>query len=340
MCDLIDIIDKNIQKYNLIQKKDKLVIGVSGGPDSIMLFTALLKLKEKYDFEFVVAHINHMIRKEAIVDENLVRKLCAENNIELHVLTIDVLNEAREQKISTEECGRNIRYEFFNKLLKDSNAKKIAVAHNLDDNVETILMNMIRGTGLKGLGGINLNSNNIIRPMLNIQKKDIVEYLDKNNISYVIDKTNNTNDYTRNYIRHELVTKLKEINPNILNTIDRMASILKQDEKALQEHVEHLGKNIILSCDKYNEVVFDVKAFKSLNNNIKPRVVRYILSMLLESLQGIENIHIEDICNLLDKCITGKKYIIGNKFYIEILKNKKAKCVKTTTIIEKSTKLC
>ena len=117
MQDLILKISENIEKHNLIEQGDKIVIGVSGGPDSVMLLNALLKLKEKFQFEFVVAHVNHMIRQEANDDENLVKEMCANNGIEIHCLAFDVLSEAKIQKISTEECGRNIRYEFFNKLL-------------------------------------------------------------------------------------------------------------------------------------------------------------------------------------------------------------------------------
>lgn len=333
MQDIISKIENNITKYNLIVPKDKIIVGVSGGPDSIMLFTALLQLKQKYDFNFIVAHVNHMIREEAGIDENLVREICVKNGIEIHVLTIDVLNEAKVQKISTEECGRNIRYEFFNKLLKDTGANKIAVAHNLGDNAETIFMNIIRGTGLSGLTGMDYANGNIIRPMLNIDKKDILEYLEKNNISYAVDKTNLTNDYTRNYIRNELITRLREINPNILNTIDRMKDNLKQDENVLNKYTKTLAEQIILKKGD-NELLLDVKVFKMQDKEIKPRIIRYILNELLNTLQGIEQVHVEDICELFNKCVTGKKYIIGNKFYIEVLKNKKAKCVKVNTIIE------
>jgi len=333
MQDIISKIENNIKKYNLIVPKDKIIVGVSGGPDSIMLFTALLQLKPKYDFEFIVAHVNHMIREEAGMDENLVREICAKNGIEIHVLTIDVLNEAKAQKISTEECGRNIRYEFFNKLIKDTGANKIAVAHNLGDNAETIFMNIIRGTGLSGLTGMDYSNGNVIRPMLNIDKKDILGYLDKNNISYAIDKTNYTNDYTRNYIRNELITRLREINPNILNTIDRMKDNLKQDENVLNKYTKTLAEQIILKKED-NELLLNVKLFKMKDEEIKPRIIRYILNELLNTLQGIEQVHIEDICELFNKCITGKKYIIGKKFHKDILKNKKAKCVKVNTIIE------
>lgn len=333
MVDIVEQIKKNIIKYNLIENNDRVVVGASGGPDSMCLLYSLNKLKQELNFEIIVAHVNHCIRQEAKNDENLVRKFCAENNIEIHILTADVLNEAKMLKISTEECGRNVRYEFFSKLTNDTGSQKIAIAHNLGDNAETIIMNMARGAGLDGLSGMEYISGNIIRPMLNIAKEDIIKFLHKEEISYAIDKTNFENNYTRNYIRNVLVPGYNKINPNFLDAMYRMSQILKNDSKILKSITNKLTLDLIISQGQ-NEIVIDTKKFKALDKEIQPRVVRNILSYILESMQGIDSVHIEDICELLNKSITGKKYIIGNKFLIEVLKNKKAKCVKTNTNIE------
>lgn len=331
---LVEKVRKNIQDYDLINEKDSIVVGVSGGPDSMLLLHVLNMLKDDMNFKIQVAHINHMIRKEACFDEELVKKYCNKYDIPCHVLTADVLNEARMLKISTEECGRNIRYDFFNKILNDTHSNKIAVAHNLGDNAETMLLNLIRGAGLNGICGMKFKSQNLIRPLLNIDKESIIEYLKENNIEYAIDKTNFENDYTRNYIRNVLVPDLKKVNPNILNTMFRMSDILKKDEAALESITDRKTCDIIISeCG--DSILIDVKKFKELDHNLKGRVVMCILSKLLNNTQGIEQIHIKDIIRLLDNCITGKKYIIASKFYVEIVKNKKAKCVKATTIVEK-----
>ena len=327
MKDIIVQVNENIQKYNLLKAGDRVLLGVSGGPDSVMLLLALNELKQKLGIEIFVAHVNHMIRKEAGQDEMFVRSMCDSMKIECHVLTFDVLCEAKRLKISTEECGRNIRYEFFNKLVKDLSLNKIAVAHNLGDNAETILMNMIRGAGLSGICGMEFCNNNIIRPMLNIDKRDILEYLDDKQIKYAIDKTNLENDYTRNNIRNRIIPLLEEINPNFLNGIYRMSESLKQDKEAIDKFVGDEAKTITLQ-KKNDEIVIDIKAFDLKQDAIKLRIIRYLLNELLGTLQGIEKIHVEDICKLLSKKVTRKKYILGNKFTVEILRGKKAKICK------------
>lgn len=334
MLDLVKKIEQNIKEQNLIAQEDGVVLGVSGGPDSMLLLYALNELKTKLNFKIYVAHVNHGIREEAGYDESLVKSFCEENNIQFFLLHADVLSEAKKHKISTEECGRCVRYEFFNKVLEETHSKKIAVAHNLGDNAETILLNLIRGAGLNGISGMKYVTGNIIRPMLDISKEDILEFLKEKNLEYAIDKTNFENDYTRNYIRNVIVPNLKEVNPNILSAMYRMSRVLQNDEIALEKITEELVQTIIISKTQ-NEIVLDVKKFKNVQEELKPRVVIELLTMLLGSAQGIEQVHIMDICKLLNNCITGKKYIIGSKFYVEIVKNRKAKCVKATTIVEK-----
>lgn len=334
MLDLVKKIEQNIKEHNLIAQEDGVVIGVSGGPDSMLLLYALNELKTKLNFKIYVAHVNHGIREEAGYDESLVKNFCEKNNIHFFLLHADVLSEAKKHKISTEECGRNIRYEFFNKVLEETRSKKIAVAHNLGDNAETMLLNLIRGAGLNGISGMKYVTGNIIRPMLDISKEDILEFLKEKKVEYAIDKTNFENDYTRNYIRNVIVPNLKEVNPNILNAMYRMSRVLQKDEIALEKITENIISTLIIS-EKENEIVIDVKKFKNMQEELKPRVVIKIITMLLGSAQGIEQVHIMDICKLLNNCITGKKYIIGSRYYVEIVKNRKAKCVKATTIVEK-----
>lgn len=333
MLDLVKKIEQNIKEHNLIVPEDGVVLGVSGGPDSMLLLYALNEIKEKLNFKIYVAHINHGIREEAVYDEGLVKSFCEDNNIQFFTLHADVLSEAKKHKLSTEECGRCVRYEFFNKVLEETHSKKIAVAHNLGDNAETILLNLIRGAGLNGISGMKYMTGNIIRPMLNIPKEDILEFLKEKGVKYAIDKTNFENDYTRNYIRNVLVPNLKEVNPNILNAMYRMSRALQNDESALDKITDNILQALIISKTQ-NELLIDVKKFKELDEVLKPRVVIKIVTMLLGSAQGLEQVHIMDICKLLNNCITGKKYIIGSKFYVEIVKNRRAKCVKTTTIVE------
>ena len=153
---------KTIKKYNLIENGDKIVIGVSGGPDSITLLDVLLKIKKQniIDFNIVVCHINHLIREEAIDDENYVKDYCNKNKIECYVKREKVEELSKKEKICTEEAGRKVRYEFFNEILEKTNSNKIATAHNKNDNAETVLMNIIRGSGTSGLKGIEAKREN------------------------------------------------------------------------------------------------------------------------------------------------------------------------------------
>ena len=150
---------KTIQQYNLIQMQDKIVIGVSGGPDSMCLLDSLYCLKEKLDIEIVVAHVNHMIRKEAEEETDYVKKYCKEHVIPCFIKKVNVLELAKEQKLGTEEIGRKIRYEFFIEVAEQIGANKIATAHNANDNAETVFMNILRGSGISGLKGIDFKRN-------------------------------------------------------------------------------------------------------------------------------------------------------------------------------------
>jgi tRNA(Ile)-lysidine synthase len=169
----------NVITNNLIQDNDKIVVAVSGGPDSMCLLNSLINIKEamkeKYNicYTLCVAHVNHMIRKESDDEKIYVEEFCKKHDIPFFYLKADVPNLSKELKLSEETCGRKVRYEFFDKVLKEVKASKIAVAHNLDDNVETILYNLIRGCGLKGISGINYITGNIIRPLLSVEKKDM-----------------------------------------------------------------------------------------------------------------------------------------------------------------------
>ena len=204
---------KTIQTYNLIENSDKIVVGVSGGPDSITLLNVLLTIKKEkiINFNMVVCHVNHQIRKEAVEDAEYVSKFCSENNIPCFVKKINVEKIAKDEKIGTEEAGRKIRYEFFQEIAQQTNSNKIATAHTANDNAETVLMNIIRGSGIKGLKGIEAKRNNIIRPLIECTRAEIEEYCKKHTLNPRIDKTNFQNIYTRNKVRNLLIPYIKEM---------------------------------------------------------------------------------------------------------------------------------
>ena len=235
-----------IKKYNLIDEEDNIVIGVSGGPDSITLLYALNNLKEILNIKLYVAHINHLLREEANSETEYVEKVCKELGVQCFVKKIDASVEAKKHKISTELAGRNIRYEFFDEVFYKVNANKIATAHNSNDNAETVLMNIIRGTGTSGLKGIEAKRDEkYIRPLVECTRNEIEEYCKTNNLQPKYDKTNDENIYTRNKIRNMLIPYIKEnFNPNIIECLNRLSEIAKKEDHFLGE----LWKTNIKNC--------------------------------------------------------------------------------------------
>ncbi len=304
---------QTIKKYHLIKQNDHIILGVSGGPDSTCLFHIFLNLQEQLHFTFTVCHINHGIRKEAEEDEQYVEQMCKNHGIPCFVKRENVLEKAKKEKLGIEEMGRKVRYAFFSKIQKQVGANKIATAHTKNDLVETVMMNLLRGTGLSGLKGIEPVRDNIyIRPLIECKRSEIEQYCEENKLNPKIDKTNFENIYTRNKIRNELIPYLeKEFNPNIIESIARMADIIQEEDKYLEQITKQTYEEILLSNDK-KEIVLDLKKFNELDLVIKNRIVLYTITMLFGASSGIEKKHIEDIIKLCSNNI-GNKFLIPNK---------------------------
>ena len=318
-----DKVLKTINEYKLIQNGDRIVVGVSGGPDSICLINLLYKIKNegKIDFELCVCHINHMIRKEASSDEEFVKQYCEARKIPFFVKHAKVEKISKELKIGTEEAGRKVRYEFFEEVLKKTNSNKIATAHTKNDNAETVLMNIIRGSGTSGLKGIRpIRDEVYIKPLIDIAREEIEEYCDIENLNPRHDKTNDENIYTRNKIRNILIPSLKkEYNPNIIDTIDRLSKIANMENDYFEEITREIFKKILIREDK-TEIVLNLKEFNREHKVIKSKIILYTIKKLLGDTNGIEKIHVEDIIKLCENNI-GNKYLTPNK-HLKILVNK------------------
>ena len=233
---------KTIKEFNLIENEDGIVIGVSGGPDSMALLNMLINLKNegKINARLVVAHINHGIREEADEETKFVEEFCKNHDIPCYVKKEKVEELAKVQKVGTEEAGRKLRYSFFEEVAKKENANKIATAHNANDNAETVLMNIMRGSGPSGLKGIEIKRDDkYIRPILKITRKEIEEYCIENKLEPKIDKTNMECIYTRNKIRNELIPFIeKDFNPSIVNSLNRLSELLNEEDEYLEKVVE------------------------------------------------------------------------------------------------------
>ena len=226
-----------IRRYEMVMPGDTVICAVSGGADSVALLQGLYLLREKLDITLEAAHFNHNLRgPESDRDEAFVRELCARWDIRLHVGSGNVT----PGKKGLEAAARDARYAFFATL-----SGKIATAHTADDNAETLLMHMVRGTGLKGLGGISPIRENLIRPMLSVTRQEVLEFLEEYHVTYVQDSSNDGDAFLRNRLRHHVMPLLKQENPQITKNLSAMALRLRQDEEALTPSVDYtLGLDV------------------------------------------------------------------------------------------------
>ena len=288
---MLDKVKKTISDNNMISECDKVLVALSGGCDSVCLCLVLKEL----GIEFATAHINHSIRSEADYDENFCREFSGKLNAEFYSEKVNIPEIAKETGISEEVAGRNARYDFFEKLCKEKGFTKIAVAHNLNDNAETLIFNLLRGSGLKGLCGIPKTRNNIVRPLIDVSRIEIEEFVKSKNQEFVTDKTNFSDDYTRNKIRNNVINKLVEINPSALSNISKTTDILTQDDRyfeALAEkYVYFEGISAYIKTDE----------FRNLDYSVKARVLSKAYTYASQIGKDFEKKHIEYIIDNYDK---------------------------------------
>ncbi len=297
-----------IEKYSMIQNGDGVVVGFSGGPDSTALLHLFYTFKERYNLRLAAAHLNHGFRPgDAEKDAKYAADFCRERGIPCVVKAVDVTGMADREGLSAEQAGRRARYGLFNEVMRDNNLNKIAVAHNEDDQVETILMRLIRGSGVSGLGGIKPLRGNIIRPLLEAPRWLIEEYCDRNELKPVTDKTNLLPIYFRNKIRLELLPELRDdYNSNIDRALLDMADILRNEDHYLNS----------IAMDKFYELVlgigtgrlrFPIKGLMDLHIALRRRVLRKGAEHLLGDTDNLELVHIQKVCELLETAKTGKR---------------------------------
>ena len=327
----IDTFSHFIEDNNLIEKKDRIVLGVSGGADSICLLHTLSRIQKALEIRLFVVHINHGIRgEEASRDENYVKKFCEKLDICFFSFHYDIPRIAKDLKLSEEEAGRKLRYESFENVSKDIAIKegldfnkiKVAVAHNKNDNAETILHNLSRGSGISGLKGILVRNKNIIRPLLAFSRDEIEDYLKRNSIEYMTDSTNLENDYTRNILRNEVFPILeKNVNSNVINNFYKSSKIAAEADEFFESSAIKFCENN-LKIKGEDEFLLDKEALLNESHIISTYIIRYTLRKVLKSkslgIKDIGMVHIEDIWNLA-KSENGKKLDLkyGIKVYNE-----------------------
>jgi len=295
---MIKKVEKTITQYQMLKEGDKVVIGVSGGPDSVVLLHILSRLQQKFKLTLYVAHLNHLLRKEAKQEALFVKNLAESLKLPIIIEEIDILQDT-SKNFSIQQKARKVRYEFLIQTAKRLNATKIALAHHEDDNVETILMWLIRGCGANGFKGIppvrKINEElYIIRPLIKNTKQEIEEYMRLNKLSFKVDSSNLKTDYLRNKIRLELIPELQQYNPNIREVLNKLSTLWQIDDEYLN----------FLSIQARNKVILekgriDLNKFLALHQAIQSRLLRQIIEEVKGNLQGITFAHIEAIINLI-----------------------------------------
>ncbi|KKT93311.1 MAG: cell cycle protein MesJ, tRNA(Ile)-lysidine synthase [Parcubacteria group bacterium GW2011_GWC1_45_14] len=285
---------KKIQNFShqnsLWEKGDKIVVGVSGGADSVCLFHIFLFLAKKYDFSLHVAHVNYGLRGQASdLDEKFVRDLAEKNALEISVFRA----EKPLKKANLENSLRKVRYDFFEKIRKELNFDHIAVAHNQDDQAETVLLRLIRGSGMEGISSIKAKNGKIIRPLLATSRKEIIAYLRSQKIKFRTDKTNLEPVFNRNKVRLGLIPYLeKNFNPAAKETLANFAQTAAEDYDFIDAAAKRAGKIV-----EINDGVakFDCKRMLALHGAVRRQVLRRVIREIRSGLLDIESGHLEEI---------------------------------------------
>lgn len=297
-----------------ITKKSTVIIAVSGGPDSVFLLHLIKKIEKKLHLQIIAAHVNHKLRgTESDKDQKFVETLCKKLKVKLETSTLPKITKG-----NIEELARDFRYSFFSKLQKKYQASHILTAHHADDNIETVIMNMSRGSFARGLKGMDFHGGvhrNVLRPLLNITKEDILKYLKKNRLTYRIDKSNTDEKYSRNFIRHNIVPLFKKLNPNFSQVFQKNLQLFAEVDDTLSTlSKKWIKTNFTKNCCLTKLFTQEPQLFQEC-----------ILTELYQQNYGyginLSQQHLESVKKLISDNISGKKKEFGSKYFLIIKRN-------------------
>ena len=304
---LLDQVKHDIESNELLRKGDAVVVGVSGGADSVCLLKVLKELQHQFQLTIYAVHVNHGLRgAEADEDQRYVESICKEWEIPLKIFRADVRALSLKNRISLEEAGRETRYRLLNEVLRQTGSRFIAVAHQQEDQAETIMLHLLRGSGLDGLCGMSLKQDSIIRPLLNVPRKEILEFLHENRIAYCTDSSNLGSDYTRNRIRNVLfprITEMFTVNP--VNQLVRLSEIVQEERDFLEETSK--AAYYAVSMNETETVEISIQALKTYHRAIIKRIIRHAWERINESKKNLEQGHVNQILSLVFEGRTGKR---------------------------------
>lgn len=303
---------RTIERYNMLCNGDTVLVGVSGGPDSMALLYLLMEIRNEYGIVLKAAHLNHGFRKEAADEAKFVRKTAASLGLPVVISSINVPAIKETDGISAQEAARKARYAFFAEAAEEAGASMVALAHTADDQAETVLMRLLRGSGPLGLSGIppvrKISSQEsggrrqepiIIRPLIDCSRKEIEKYISERNIPFVTDSSNLKMDYMRNRVRMELLPFLEGYNPNIKETLVRTAEVASRDNQLLDMEADRIYTTVA-SHENHGAISMEFKALKALHPAVSSRVIRKAIKAVKGDLKRVSFQHISDILGLID----------------------------------------
>lgn len=297
--DILEHINQQVITDKFPSRNTTLIVAVSGGIDSVALLHLLLPLSANFNWELIVAHLDHRLRKESGQDLKFVSNLSSQLGLEFVSKKIDIKKLAKQQKKTIEEAGRDARYNFFNELSNKYKKCVIVTAHTADDQLETIVMNWLRGAALRGLTGMKIKGKKLWRPLLNFEKKELISFAKKYKLKFKEDKTNKNLYYTRNKVRHILLPKLKKLNKSFNKVILRNANVLSGLEDFIDEQIETAVVKTKLKNNK-NFVSFQMKPFLKLHNFIQSELLLYTIELIKGNRQDIKKIHLDEIYKVIN----------------------------------------
>ena len=315
---LIEKMKGTISRFGLLERGDRILVALSGGPDSVALLYGLLAIQPEFGLKLYVAHLNHKLRgEESDEDERFTKNLASSLKLKFFSRRIDVIEEAKRKKISIEEAAREVRYDYLENLADRIKADRIALGHQADDQAETFLMRLLRGTGSAGLSGIPIKRGKIIRPLIQIKREEIEEFLKANEIPYRLDSSNYLTDYFRNRIRLTLLPRIREeFNPKIVESLNRTTDIISLQQEYIQKKceqiLEHIGKK------KKSKILVDLEEFAGHDICLQREMIRLGVRELKGDLNQLTFESVDRALNLVSRKKSGKKVKLVNQIWAEI----------------------
>jgi tRNA(Ile)-lysidine synthase len=300
---IIEKVRRTIVKYRMLNRGDKVVVGVSGGADSVALIRILHELKDEWNISLIISHLNHSFRgEESKKEAEFVKKLAAGLNLPFELRTVDVPALKKGSGKSDQEVAREVRYHSYEEIFKRHDANRIALGHSADDQAESVLMRLIRGAGPRGLSGIPpIRDSRYIRPLIEISRKEIEDYLEKKGAAFVNDSSNKKKVYLRNKIRLQLLPLLLgEYNPRFKENLLRLSSLIRQEDEYLEKVVEEISSKVLLRRGD-DFIILDLLHFLTLHKSLQPRMLRKFLEALVGNLRGINYLHLQAVLDMLHR---------------------------------------